>query len=244
MENYTFDLHRILFGELPIAFLAEILFRTVVLYLYTLLVLRLMGRRNVGELTPLELVIVISLGSAVGDPMFYPKVPLLHGMAVVTLVGILQGGFVFFTAQNELFEATIKGKPIAVVCGGLLELENMNRVRVSQEELFMELRQLGYQGLGQIAIAFIEPDGKMSAFPYTEESGARSGVPLIPPRDSQTQLFEAGETVEEKFTYGCWNCGNLKFFAADDVFEPCSRCGRDVWTIAEFIPLDQLTSNE
>ncbi len=235
MENYTFDLHRILLGDLPLLFFVEILLRTLVLYLYTLLVLRLMGRRNVGELTPLELVIVVTLGSATGDPAFYPNVPLLHGMAVITIIGVLQGIFIFFTSQSERVEGTIKGRPMAVVHDGVLELNNMHRVRLSQEELFMELRQLGYRGLGQVAVALVEPDGKMSAFPHTKEADIRPGIPLLPPRDSQTQLFKVGEAVKENSTYGCWNCGNTESFAADDTFEPCPRCGKAVWTIAELI---------
>jgi uncharacterized membrane protein YcaP (DUF421 family) len=55
------------------------------MYLYALLLVRLLGKRGMGQLAPFDFVIIIALGSAVGYPMFYPDVPVLHAMAAITV---------------------------------------------------------------------------------------------------------------------------------------------------------------
>lgn len=69
-----FDLQRMLIGDAPPLFFLEILVRTLVIYAYTLLLLRWLGSRTIGQLSTVEFVLVIALGSAVGDAMFYPEV--------------------------------------------------------------------------------------------------------------------------------------------------------------------------
>jgi uncharacterized membrane protein YcaP (DUF421 family) len=87
-----FDLQRMFLGDLPWWFTAEVIVRTIIMYAYSLLLVRLVSRRAVGQLSLIEFLLVIALGSAVGDPMFYHDVPLLHGMAVVTVVVFLHAG--------------------------------------------------------------------------------------------------------------------------------------------------------
>jgi hypothetical protein len=65
----TFDFHRIFFGDLPYGFLLEIVFPTAVMYGYTIILLRLLGNRSMGQLSNLKLAIIICFRSAVGDPM-------------------------------------------------------------------------------------------------------------------------------------------------------------------------------
>jgi hypothetical protein len=72
MQEYQgFDLERMFIGEFSPVLLAEIAVRTVVMYVYALAVVRFIGKRGLGQVTPFEFVIVIALGSATGDPMFY-----------------------------------------------------------------------------------------------------------------------------------------------------------------------------
>ena len=83
MNDYSFDLHRIIVGDLPPMFYGEIILRTTVLFVFALILIRTMGKRSLGQLSTFDFVIIIALGSAVGDPMFYDDVPLLYGMLVV-----------------------------------------------------------------------------------------------------------------------------------------------------------------
>jgi len=68
----VFDFHRIFVGDTPPLFLLEIVFRTLIMYAYTVALLRVLGKRGMGQLSMLELAIIIAFGSAVGDPMVEP----------------------------------------------------------------------------------------------------------------------------------------------------------------------------
>jgi uncharacterized membrane protein YcaP (DUF421 family) len=80
------DFGRILFGSESPLFLFEIVVRTAIVYVYALVLLRWLGSRTIGQLSTVEFLLVIALGSAVGDAMFYPDVPLIHALLVVTIV--------------------------------------------------------------------------------------------------------------------------------------------------------------
>mgnify|MGYP000976287537 CR=1 FL=1 len=82
----AFDLKRMLIGDDPPLFLLEIVVRTLIIYAYTLVLLRWLGSRAIGQLSTVEFLLVIALGSAVGDATFYPEVPLFHAMLVITLI--------------------------------------------------------------------------------------------------------------------------------------------------------------
>ena len=101
MEDYSFDLIRIFLGELPPIIYFEIFIRTAVLFFYVILLLRITPQRNIGGLSPIDLLIVIALGSAVGDPMFYPNVPLLHGIAVITIIFFLNKTQFYFNISSQ-----------------------------------------------------------------------------------------------------------------------------------------------
>lgn len=87
-----FDWFRLFVSDTPPLFYLEIAFRTLVVFVWLIVLLRATGRRSLAQLSAIEFAIVIALGSAVGDPMFYPEVPLLHAMLVMaTVVGLQHG---------------------------------------------------------------------------------------------------------------------------------------------------------
>ena len=162
--THSFDLYRIFIGDQPLTFLVEILFRTAVMYLYVLLVLRLLGKRGMGQLSPFEFTIIIALGSAVGDPMFYPEVPLLHCLAVVTVVVAMTRFVTYLSNRSEAVEDFLEGQPCSIVTDGELNLKAIDGERFSREELFMLLRERNVSQLGQVRQAYLEPSGAISAF--------------------------------------------------------------------------------
>src|SRR5690606_5167295 len=98
----------------------EIFVRTLIIYGYTLVLLRWLGGRAIGQLSTVEFLLVIALGSAVGDAMFYPEVPLLHAMAVVTLVVLANKGLDMAMARNRGIERAIDGVPKEAVREGII----------------------------------------------------------------------------------------------------------------------------
>ena len=115
-----FDWERMLLGDEPTLFLLEIAFRTAVIYVYALVLLRWLGSRTIGQLSTIEFLLVIALGSAVGDAMFYPDVPLLHALLVITVVVVANKGLDTVIAKSSTAERAIDGIPEEAIRGGVM----------------------------------------------------------------------------------------------------------------------------
>jgi uncharacterized membrane protein YcaP (DUF421 family) len=235
---HSFDLYRIFIGDQPLTFLVEILFRTVVMYLYVLLVLRLLGKRGMGQLSPFEFTIIIALGSAVGDPMFYPEVPLLHCLAVVTVVVAMTRFVTYLSNRSEAVEDFLEGQPCSIVTDGELNLKAIDGERFSREELFMLLRERNVSQLGQVRQAYLEPSGAISAF-RAQDDQCKPGLPIIPPFDEWTPAREfavTGAAREPGVPYACWKCGHVDEAGGPGSSAQCGRCDGEHWTLAQADP--------
>lgn len=176
-----FDLLRIMFGEADIAtplFYAEIVLRTTVMYLYTIVLARVVGHDAIGQLGPFEFVLVIAVGSAAGDPMFYPDVGLLQGIAVITVVMLLHRFTGFAAARWRKVESVIQGDPILVVKDGRIRDDAIGAGRLTHGELMSLLRAKGIRDTGEVECAYLEPSGVLSVFRASE--GGRRGQPTLP----------------------------------------------------------------
>src|SRR5690349_11505750 len=98
---------------------ARDIFRTLIVYVYALLLLRWLGSRTIGQLSTIEFLLVIALGSAVGDAMFYPDVPLLHALLVVTIVVLANKGLDMLIARFKTAERVIDGMPEEAIRDGV-----------------------------------------------------------------------------------------------------------------------------
>jgi uncharacterized membrane protein YcaP (DUF421 family) len=228
------------FGDIPALFYLEIVARTVVMYLWALLMLRLIGKRGMRELSPFDYVIIIALGSSVGDPMFYPQVPLLHGMIVVAVVVALERGMAWAVQSNEDVERFVEGVPVRLVADGRLDLEGMRTETLAREELFAILRVNKASQLGEVKRVYLEQSGQVSVFLYDDEE-TRPGLPLIPPWDiSSPPTYAVEEKVPAEGFYACLNCGETQRFWESEVFTYCPECENEEWTVATRQPIKDL----
>ncbi len=172
------EFERIFLGDLSVELVLEIVLRTVVMYLYTLGLIRVLGKRGLGQLSPFELVIIVALGSAVGDPMFYADVPVLHGLIVITAVVALERALVRLTERHKRIEQLIESVPVLLVRDGELLAEALDQENLSQSEVLMGLRDKGIEFLGEVRLAYLEPSGHISVF--RESSPADKGVSILP----------------------------------------------------------------
>lgn len=239
--GYAFDLGRILLGHRPWTFLLEIGLRTAVMYAFVLLIVRLLGKRGMGQLAPFDFVIVIALGSAAGDPMFYPDVPLLHALVAITAIVLFTRGLVHLTQRSQRLKDFVSATTTRLVCDGVMDLAAMEREGIGRSELFQALRANGLEHLGQAERAYLEPTGRISIFRQPAEA-ARPGIPLLPEEEEDLLRFHGGgETILVGGPYGCWGCGLTENFAAGEMLPDCPHCGKDRWTRAVTRVHDALT---
>ena len=162
MSDYTFDLHRIVIGDLPWSFYGEILLRTATLFLFALVLIRTMGKRSLGQMSTFDFVIIIALGSAVGDPMFYDDVPLLYGMVVVVVVVAMERFLALLSTRRDAIEKFIDSTPTILIRDGVVDVDALRRELMSRSELFQALRINGVDTLGDVELAVLEPSGHVS----------------------------------------------------------------------------------
>lgn len=171
-----------LIGDLTPLFMLEIAVRTTIMFLWLLALLRFAGQRSLAQLGPLELAIVIALGSAAGDPMFYPEVPLLHGMLTLALVVALQRGVSYLIVRNEQAETLLEGTPLELIRNGVLQTETMRTAKLSHGDVFEALRNEGVRQLGEVQRAYLEQNGTFSVFCHPPGQ-APPGLQVAPPWD-------------------------------------------------------------
>jgi uncharacterized membrane protein YcaP (DUF421 family) len=231
-QPYTFDLLRIFFGEDPPIIYIEILLRTLVMYVYTFILVRALGKRESGTLSPFELVIVISLGSAVGDPMFYPDVPLFHGFTVITGIVILQRVLENLTNRFPLLERRVEGKTRVLIKEGVIHLENIHHERLSYLELFSALRSKEITHLGQVYRAYFEPSGDISVMKADTEK-VRPGLGILPKDDpAAPKIYQKGETLSTSMLMACCTCGTVRELAHGQSLPICEVCAGEEWSPA------------
>lgn len=200
METVPFDLGRMLIGDDPPWFLAEIVLRTAVIYVYTLALLRWIGGRSISQLSVVEFLLVIALGSAVGDAAFYPEVPLLHAMLVILVVVLIDKAMDHAIRRWQGVKNVIDGRPIEIVRDGRILSDSMIRRGMGALEVMELLRRQGIENLGQVRHAYIEASGAISVF---RADPALPGLPLVPPPE-----FGTPEPTSDA-AQCCTNCGAL-----------------------------------
>jgi len=227
-EVEIFDFHRIFFGDMPYGFLLEIIFRTAVMYGYTILLLRLLGKRSMGQLSTLELAIIICFGSAVGDPMMGKDVPILHGIVVITTVAILQSGAEWLINRNKRLESFMEGRPDCLVKNGLIINDSLHKNDLSHEDLFRFLRNKDIEHLGQVKNAFFETSGLVSVWCFPK-SEIVPGLGILPEEYiAEDAKIEDGQPVTENSHFSCMNCGyTLK--VSNGTLRKCPNCKEGAW---------------
>lgn len=229
-EFETFDFHRIFFGELPYSFLLEIFFRTAIMYIYTILLLRFLGKRSMGQLSTLELAIIICFGSAVGDPMMGKDVPVIHGMVVITTVALLQTAAEWIINRDKRLEAFMEGQADALVKDGMIINKSLDKNNLSHEDLYRFLRSKGIEQLGQVKNAFFETSGLVSVWCYPKHE-IMPGLGIHPDQHfPEPEILSARSQHLQEGYYSCRNCGFTQYFPMQQSLRPCPKCEATEWS--------------
>lgn len=216
-----FEWNRLFFNELPEVFLLEVIFRSTVMFTILLLTLKLAGKRGVKQLSIFETVIIIALGSAAGDPMFYEDVGIVPAAIVFLVIIILYRSVTWLTGKSKKFEEFIEGKTECLINDGKFSISSFKKETLAQDEFFAELRIKSIEHLGQVKHAFIETSGEISVF-YYEDKDVGYGLPILP------LLFEKkNRIISEDGVYSCSFCGNTE--KLNKGTSTCKDCNKDEW---------------
>ncbi|MBC8004594.1 MAG: DUF421 domain-containing protein, partial [Verrucomicrobia bacterium] len=177
--NSGFDWKELLMGSEEWSFLFETVLRSFIMFIVIMVSLRLLGKRGVKQLSVFELVVIIGLGSAAGDPMFYKDVGILPAIVVFVMIVTLYRSITYNIGKDKNFEALIEGKPVCLIKHGTFSIENYKKEPLGEDEFFAELRMRGVSQLGQVEEAIIESSGNISIFYFPDEE-VKYGLPIMP----------------------------------------------------------------
>lgn len=195
------------------------------MFLVVVVSLRLLGKRGVKQLSIFEMVMIISMGSAAGDPMFYDDVGILPAMVVFVVILGSYRLIVGIIARNEKVELLFEGKPICLIEDGKMSPSKIQRDNFGIEEFFAELRSKSVEHLGQVRYALLETNGTISVYYFSNEK-VKPGLPIIP-----SVYWKVIDMVKESGQYACTFCGNVE---AKTIGPPgaCLDCRHTHWVKA------------
>jgi uncharacterized membrane protein YcaP (DUF421 family) len=148
--------------------LAEIVLRTGVIYLLVLIGVRLSGKREVGQMTPFDLTLLLLLSNSVQNAMTGPDTSLAGGAVAACTLLLMNYTVAGLSGSNRRLRRMIEGQPSLLVHAGKVIESHMARERVSMDELNRALREHGISSCDQVALAVLEVDGSISCLKYDE----------------------------------------------------------------------------
>ena len=148
--------------------LLQIVVRTGVIYLLVLIGVRLSGKREVGQMTPFDLTLLLLLSNSVQNAMTGPDTSLLGGVIAASTLLVLNYLVADVALGSRRMRKIIEGEPSLLVHDGQVIQSHMAREHVSMDELHRALREHGINNCDQVALAVLEVDGSISCLKYDE----------------------------------------------------------------------------
>ena len=156
--------------------------RTIVLYLILIAVIRLMGKRQIGQMEASEFVVTMLVANLASIPMQDGGIPLYSGLIPILTVLGLELVLSTLSLRSIRFRKLLCGKPVILIENGQILQENLRKTRVTLDELTGHLREKDVLDLSAVQFAILETNGNLSVFPYPEERPASAKDAGIQPK--------------------------------------------------------------
>ncbi len=158
--------------------------RTLILYILVVAALRVMGKRQIGELQPSELVVAIMISDLASIPVSDIAIPLLSGIIPIITLIIFEVVISFVTLKSEKMRNLISGRPATLIKNGVIQQEEMRKMRYNMEDLLEELRIKGMINIADVDTAIMETNGELTIIPKSDKRSVTTGdLNLAVPQD-------------------------------------------------------------
>ena len=173
--------------------------RTIFLYLVLIFSVRLMGKRQIGEMEPTEFVVTMLVANLAAIPMQDGGIPLASGLVpILTVLGmeLVISGLIL---RSICFRRLFCGKPVILIENGRILQDSLRRTRISLDELVGHLREKDILDLKAVQYAILETNGNLSVFPYPKEmpASAKDAGVQVKPRYLPVTIIEDGYVSKE-----------------------------------------------
>lgn len=158
--------------------------RSIIIYIFLLVIMRLMGKRQLSELQPFEFVITLIIAELACIPMSETQIPLVYGIIPIFTLFVLHLFITKLASKNLKFNKFLNGKPMVIMTPSGMDKRLLDQLDMSVTDLLHALRSAGYFFPSQVAYAILETDGKLSVLP-------KSAYAPVTPNDQNLEVEES-----------------------------------------------------
>ena len=156
----------------------KIILRTLIIYILLLTVMRLMGKRQLGELEPSEIITTFLFSEIATTPITNPESNIWHAILPIIIIASLEILLSFSVLKIPLLKKILTGRPSVIIQRGKINKEEMKRARLTLDELISGIRQGGIFNISEVDYAILEENGRLTVVPKCEDGIYKLGVSL------------------------------------------------------------------
>ena len=149
-------------------FMSIVFIRTVILYFLLVFIFRFIGKKQIGEMQPGELVLAMMMSDLATVPMQSIGNPLLNGIIPIFVLAIIEISVTFISQKSIFLRKAVTGSPSLIINKGKIEIEEMKKMRINIDDLYEQLRSSGYMSVSEVEFAILETNGQLSVVPKWE----------------------------------------------------------------------------
>lgn len=188
-----------------------VIIRAILIFLVLLIVIRMMGKRQIGEMEPFELAITLVIAELACIPMADKSIPLTFGIISILTMYVIHQVIILLSKRNRKFQDVISGTPIIVIDKNGVRLDALQSMNMQMNDLLQAMRAAGYFSVDQLAYAIFETNGQLSVIPYPQQEEPQNASLPVP-------LIVDGQWVKEDVSYYHVNKDDVeKIFARFDL---------------------------
>lgn len=199
-----------------------IFIRTIIIFITLLIVMRLMGKRQIGEMQPFELVITLLIAELACIPMADSSIPLLYGIVAIVSIYFLHQIVCLLDLGSKPMKAVLSGSPSIVLNKNGIDDTQLKKNNLDVSDLVESLRGAGYFSLDAVDYALYEANGSFSALPKADYADMQSSLPIILIDEGKFEEKNVGLTKKSKSYYldilkehGCKNEKQILIMTVD-----------------------------
>ena len=140
----------------------NVIIKTVLIYFFAMFVMRLMGKRQAGELQPFELIIAVMIAEVAATPMDGTGVPITYGIVPVVVLLLMHNSIAFLSLKSERLRGIVSGRPSIVIHKGIIQQKELKKLSYNLGDLLEQLRAKDVMSLSDVHYAVLETNGELS----------------------------------------------------------------------------------
>ena len=153
--------------------------RTLIIFITLVIVMRLMGKRQIGEMQPFEFIVTLIIADLACVPMADVSIPLMYGIVAILTLFILHQLLSLLEQSGDFFKKVISGKPSIVINKNGVDIQELKKNNMGVDDLIESMRTAGYFSFDELDYAIFESNGKLSALENSEKTGKTGSLPLL-----------------------------------------------------------------